>query len=57
MENYAECTVETTVGVEPRAASAAETKKEWVAPVMRKFEIEEVTAAGGAQSSDAITSS
>jgi len=55
MENHVGRAVGIAVGVD--RAEDAETKKEWVAPELRKFEVAEVTANGGIFSSDGITSS
>jgi len=57
MENHVERGVWAKVGAEHRADDFAETRKEWVTPELRKFEISEVTANGGIFSSDGITSS
>jgi len=57
MKNPIEVAPETTVAKENHAGSAAETRKEWVAPKLKKIDIEEITANGGIFSSDGITSS
>jgi hypothetical protein len=57
MEHHAERAVEATVGAEHRAEDFAETRKEWMTPELRKFEISEITANGGSLSSDGIMSS
>lgn len=45
MENQREGAVGATVVADHRAESLAETRKEWLAPELRKVEIAEVTAA------------
>jgi hypothetical protein len=57
MENNVERAVGATVGFENRAEGVARTKKEWVAPELKKIDIEEVTANGGILSSDGLGSS
>jgi len=54
MENHA---AETRVATENHAGSAADTRKEWIAPELRKIDIAEITANGGALSADGILSS
>lgn len=34
-----------------------ETRKEWIAPELKKVDVEEITAAGGSTTSDASTQS
>jgi len=57
MENYVERAAETRVATENHAGSAAETKKEWIAPELRKIDIEEITANGDFHVSDGVLSS
>lgn len=57
MENRAERVVGTTGAVGDCAEGTVETKQEWVAPELRKFDIAEATANGGIFSGDGITSS
>jgi hypothetical protein len=57
MENHVEGAVETRVATENHAGSAPETRKEWIAPELRKIDIEEITANGGFLASDAVLSS
>ncbi len=57
MENHVKSAAETRVAIENHAGSAAETRKEWIAPELRKIDIEEITANGGILSADGITSS
>ena len=57
MENHFEGAAETRVETENHAGSAAETRREWIAPELRKVDIEEITTLGGNLSSDHITSS
>jgi hypothetical protein len=57
MKNPVEVAAETTVAKENNAGSAAETRKEWMAPKLKKIDIEEITANGGVFSSDGISSS
>ena len=57
MENHVEDAVETRVATENHAGSAAETRKEWIAPDLRKIDIEEITASGDFLASDGMTSS
>ena len=47
MENEFEPAVGGTVGVERRPEGSAETRKEWLAPELRKVEIAEITALTG----------
>jgi hypothetical protein len=57
MENHFEGAAETRVATENHAGSAAETRREWIAPELRKIDIEEITTLGGNLSSDHIMSS
>jgi len=58
MQNDIEGAAETRVATENHAGSAADTRKQWIAPELRKVDIEEVTANGDFLSSDgALTSS
>jgi hypothetical protein len=57
MKNHIEVAAETRGAIENHAGSAAETRKEWMAPNLKKIDIEEITANGGIFSSDGITSS
>ena len=56
MENHFEGAAETRVATENHAGSAAETRREWIAPELRKIDIEEITAKGHL-SSDGLSSS
>lgn len=57
MENEVEPAVGAIAGIKQRPEDVAETKKEWVAPKLRKVEIAEITAAGANATPDAVTSS
>jgi hypothetical protein len=57
MEKNVKSAAETKVATENHPGSAAETRKEWIAPELKKIDIEEITANGGIFSSDGITSS
>ncbi len=57
MANNFEGAAETRDATERRAGSTAETRKEWIAPELRKIDIEEITANGGIFSADGLTSS
>ena len=57
MENCVERVAGATVGPQHRTEGSAETRKEWVTPELRKFEISEITANGGIFSSDGVMSS
>lgn len=58
MENQVERAVETRVATENHAGSAAETRKEWIAPELRKIDIQEITANGDFLANDGgLTSS
>ena len=57
MESYVGRAVGATVGAEHRTEDSAETRKEWVTPELRKFEISEITANTGGLSSDGVMSS
>jgi hypothetical protein len=57
MENHIEGAAEGRVAIETHGGSSAETRKEWIAPELRKLDIEEVTANGDFLSSDGVTSS
>lgn len=56
MEKNAEGDAETRVAKGSHGGSAAESRKEWITPELRKMEIEEITANGGIFSADGITS-
>jgi hypothetical protein len=45
MANHLEGAVDTPAELPPGAEGVAETRKDWVAPELRKFEIAEVTGA------------
>jgi hypothetical protein len=58
MENHVKGAVETRVATENHAGSAVETRKEWIAPELRKIDIEEITANGDFLANDGgLTSS
>ncbi len=57
MENHVEGAAETRVATENHAGSAAETRKQWIAPELRKIDIEEITANGDFHAGDAVLSS
>jgi hypothetical protein len=57
MENVVKGAAETRVATENHAGSAAETRKEWIAPELRKIDIAEITANGDFHAGDAILSS
>jgi hypothetical protein len=57
MEKHVEGAAETRVAIENHAESAAETRKEWIAPELRKIDIEKITASGDFLSNDGVTSS
>lgn len=57
MENHVERAVGIAVGADNGAKGADATRKEWVAPELRKFDIAEITANGGILNADGITSS
>lgn len=57
MEKHAEGAAETRVATENHAGSAAQTRKEWIAPELKKIDIQEITANGGILSADGLTSS
>jgi hypothetical protein len=57
MENQVKSAAETRVAIESHAGRATDTRKEWIAPELRKIDIEEITANGGIFSADGITSS
>jgi len=57
MDNHIERAVGATVGVEHRTESLAETRKEWLAPELRKVEIAEITAQGSGVIPDGMSSS
>jgi hypothetical protein len=57
MENEVEPVVGGTVGAEHGPEGNSETRREWVAPKLRKVDVAEVTAAGGINSKDAVLSS
>ncbi len=57
MENIVKGAAETRVATENHAGSAAETRKEWIAPELRKIDIEEITANGDFTTNDAVLSS
>jgi hypothetical protein len=43
--------------MEDRFDAASEPKKEWVAPELKKIDVEEITASGGGPTFDGVTSS
>jgi hypothetical protein len=55
MENHVKGAVKARV--ENHAGSAVETRKEWIAPELKKVDIEEITAHGGIFSADGMGSS
>ena len=57
MENHVNGAAETRVGTENHAGSAAETRREWIAPELRKIDIEEITANGDFHANDGVLSS
>lgn len=57
MENHVEAAAETKAATGNHAGSAAEARKEWIAPELRKIDIEEITANGDFHAGDALTSS
>ena len=57
MENHVNGAVETRVGTENHAGSAPDTRKDWIAPELRKIDIEEITANGDFHANDAMLSS
>ena len=57
MKNHLKVAAETRVATENHAESGAETRKEWMAPELRKIDIEEITANGGILSADGVLSS
>lgn len=57
MEKNAEGDAETRVAKGSHGGSAAETRKEWITPELRKVDIDEITANNGILSADGITSS
>ncbi len=57
MENIANGAAETRVATENHAGSAAETRKQWIAPELRKIDIEEITANGDFHVNDGPMSS
>ncbi len=57
MEKHVKSAVETRVATENHAGSAAETIKEWIAPELRKIDIEEITANGDFHANDGVLSS
>lgn len=57
MENHVEGAGETRVATESHAGSAAEMRKDWIAPVLRKIDIEEITANGDFHANDGMLSS
>jgi hypothetical protein len=57
MENEFEPAVGGTVGVERHPEGSAETRKEWLAPELRKVEIAEITALNGFTTTDGPMSS
>jgi hypothetical protein len=58
MENHVEGAAETRVATENHPGIDAETRKEWIAPELRKIDIEEITANGDFLANDGgLTSS
>jgi hypothetical protein len=57
MENEVEPAVGGTVGAEHGPEGSSKTRREWVAPKLRKVDVAEVTANGGINSADGILSS
>lgn len=57
MEKHAEGAAETRVATENHAGSVAETRKKWIAPELRKIEIEEITALGDNHATDGVLTS
>ena len=57
MKNHVEVAAETRVAIENHAGSVAETRKEWMAPKLKKVDIEEITANGLNVTPDGVLSS
>jgi hypothetical protein len=57
MKNHVEGAAETRVATENQAGNPAETRTEWIAPELRKIDIEEITANGDFHASDGTLTS
>jgi hypothetical protein len=57
VEKHVEGATETRVAREIHAEGGAETRKEWIAPELRKINIEEITANGDFHANDGPMSS
>ncbi len=57
MENNVKGAAGARFAIENHAGSVAETRKEWIAPELRKIDIEAITASGDFLASDGMTSS